>query len=60
MRNRDECLGKLQEALQRASIVPKERKMKEGISEKTKRERRDEKRKRGEVKQLRKKVNWDD
>ena len=52
-------MKKLREMLAEAYIEPKERQMYEGISDKGKAERRDEKRKRGAVKQSRR-VRFDD
>merc|ERR1711871_982191 len=60
--NKLECIEKIRELVAEAYIPPKERKMWKGISEKGKAIRRDDKRKRGEVKQARrnpKKFDYD-
>ena len=62
-KNKDDCIMKLKEMIAYASVEPKEREMWEGLSEKTKQTRRDDKRKRGEVKSARRMKNskdWDD
>ena len=58
-KNKDDCIRKLREMLAEAFVEPKERQMYEGISEKGKAQRRDEKRKRGSVKESRR-VRFDD
>jgi len=59
-KNKDDCISKLQYMLAEAYIEPKDRHMWEGISEKGKVIRREEKRKRGEVKtQRRNSKNFD-
>ena len=52
-KNKDDCISKLQYMLAEAYVEPKDRHMWEGISEKGKVIRREEKRKRGEVKSQR-------
>lgn len=52
-KNKDDCIEKLKEMIAEAYIEPKDRHMWEGISEKGKVQRRDEKRKRGAVKSSR-------
>jgi protein subunit release factor B len=60
-KNKDDCLSKLKELIAEAMLTPKEREMWVGISEKTKQKRKEEKRKRGEVKNNRKKFkDFDD
>ena len=49
-RNKEDCLDKLRAMIAEARIAPKDRHMWEGISEKGKEQRKDEKRKRGAVK----------
>lgn len=56
-KNKDDCIIKLQEMVAEAYIEPKDRQMWEGISEKGKEHRRDEKRKRGSVKSSRGRVS---
>lgn len=51
--NRKDCFEKLQKMIAEAYIEPKERAMWEGISEKGKQQRKEEKRKRGVVKENR-------
>jgi len=59
-KNKDDCISKLQYMLAEAYIEPKDRHMWEGISEKGKEIRREDKRKRGEVKsQRRNSKNFD-
>ena len=55
--NKEDCLDKLRIMISEASVAPKDRHMYEGISEKGKERRKDEKRKRGEVKDNRKMKN---
>ena len=52
--NKKDCIDKLKEMIAEASVKPKDRVQYEGISEKGKAIRKDEKRKRGEVKSNRK------
>ena len=60
-KNKDDCISKLQYMLAEAYIEPKDRHMWEGISEKGKEIRRNEKKKRGEVKtQRRNSKSFDD
>lgn len=62
-KNKDDCINKLKEMIAFASVEPKEREMWEGLSDKTKHIRKEEKRKRGEVKSMRRMKNskdWDD
>eukprot|EP00634_Sargassococcus_sp_CCMP2135_P008224 CAMPEP_0198665196 /NCGR_PEP_ID=MMETSP1467-20131203/59438_1 /TAXON_ID=1462469 /ORGANISM="unid. sp., Strain CCMP2135" /LENGTH=136 /DNA_ID=CAMNT_0044401783 /DNA_START=105 /DNA_END=515 /DNA_ORIENTATION=+ len=54
--NRDECYEKLADMLEKARVPPKKRNMKTGISQKTKDQRREQKRLRGAVKNSRKRV----
>ena len=56
--NRKSAVQKLRELILEAWPEPKERKMKEGISQKTKDQRRENKRKRSLVKQSRKRVDY--
>ena len=56
-KNKDDCISKLQEMVAEAYVEPKDRQMWEGISEKGKEQRRDEKRKRGSVKTSRGRVS---
>jgi len=58
-KNRNECIQKLEAIVNEALIEPKERSMWTGIGEKTKETRRDEKRKRGEVKSGRRNGKFD-
>jgi len=60
-KNKDDCVDKLKEMLAEAFMEPKDRQMWEGLSEKGKFQRRDEKRKRGAVKSARRpsKEDWD-
>ena len=60
-KNKDDCIEKLKEMVAEAFIEPKDRQMWEGISDKGKEQRRDEKRKRGAVKSTRRisKDEWD-
>ncbi len=58
--NKEDCLTKLREMISEASIEPKDRAMYEGISDKGKERRKDEKRKRSTVKEGRKKFKDDD
>ena len=60
-KNKDKCIEKLKEMIAEAVIEPKERKIYEGLSEQGKAKRRDDKRKRGAVKQNRSKnmKDWD-
>ena len=57
--NRKDCMDKLREMIAEAYLEPKEREMWIGISEKGKEKRRDEKRKRGTVKETRRSKNFD-
>ena len=62
-RNKEDAVDKLRVMIAEAYVEPKERNMYEGISEKGKIERKDEKRKRGAVKQSRtsnRKFDFDD
>ena len=52
-KNKDDCLDKLKEMIAEAYVEPKDRQMWEGIGEKGKEQRREEKRKRGAVKSSR-------
>lgn len=56
LQNKEECVGRLEDVLEEAWEAPKIRVIKEGISDFTKKVRRDNKRKRAEVKSLRKGV----
>lgn len=56
-KNKDDCISKLQEMVAEAYVEPKDRQMWEGISDKGKEQRRDEKRKRGSVKSNRGRVS---
>lgn len=60
-KNKDDCIEKLKEMVAEAFVEPKDRQMWEGISDKGKEQRRDEKRKRGAVKSTRRisKDEWD-
>lgn len=53
-KNKEDCMNKLREMIVEASIKPKDRNMYEGIGEKGKAIRREEKKKRGDVKSQRK------
>lgn len=55
--NRRAAMQKLQELVQQASIRPKERKMRQGLSPKTKEQRREFKRRRSELKERRRRVD---
>jgi hypothetical protein len=55
--NKEDCFRKLKQMIAEASVAPKDRHMYEGISEKGKERRKDEKRKRGEVKEGRRAKN---
>jgi len=57
--NRKEALSKLQAFLKQAWERPKERKMRTGISKKTKEQRKEFKRRRSEVKERRRRVDLD-
>jgi peptidyl-tRNA hydrolase ICT1 len=60
-KNKEDCIQKIKDLLAEAYIEPKDRNMWEGISEKGKAVRRDDKRKRGEVKSARRgKFDFDD
>jgi protein subunit release factor B len=59
-RNKEECMQKLREMIAEASMTPKERAMWVGIGEQTKQRRRDDKRRRGEIKSGRRNANHDD
>jgi hypothetical protein len=61
-RNKEDCIDKLKIMVAEAYIEPKEREMWEGISEKGKQERKQEKRHRGSVKNMRRvnKRDFDD
>eukprot|EP00600_Ochromonadales_sp_CCMP1393_P006131 CAMPEP_0174954340 /NCGR_PEP_ID=MMETSP0004_2-20121128/369_1 /TAXON_ID=420556 /ORGANISM="Ochromonas sp., Strain CCMP1393" /LENGTH=179 /DNA_ID=CAMNT_0016202141 /DNA_START=131 /DNA_END=670 /DNA_ORIENTATION=+ len=54
-KNKEDCLNKLRYMIAEASVAPKDRKMWEGLSEKGKEKRKEEKRKRGAVKSNRRK-----
>jgi peptidyl-tRNA hydrolase ICT1 len=63
LKNREDCLAKLEEALARAAIVPKTRNMRVGLQEWEKENRLREKKKRSETKsgrQNRQNSKWDD
>lgn len=63
LKNREDCLGKLKEALAQAAIVPKTRNMRVGLTEWEKENRLKEKKKRSETKSARqqnKNNRWDD
>ena len=62
LKNREDCLGKLKEALAQAAIVPKTRNMRVGLTEWEKENRLKEKKKRSETKSSRRQNNnrWDD
>lgn len=53
LKNREDCLGKLQEALAKAAIVPKTRNMRTGLTEWEKENRLKEKKRRSETKSAR-------
>jgi protein subunit release factor B len=55
-KNKSDCVTKLKELIAEAMLTPKEREIWVGLSEKTKKTRRDDKRKRGDVKNNRKKI----
>eukprot|EP01032_Pedospumella_encystans_P011384 gene11384-13236_t len=57
--NKEDCLTKLRDMISEASIEPKDRKMYDGISDKGKERRKDEKRKRSAVKESRR-AKYDD
>jgi hypothetical protein len=59
-RNKAECISKLQTIIAECWLEPKEREMYEGIGEKTKLIRKDEKRKRSAVKESRRQRSFDD
>jgi hypothetical protein len=59
-KNKADCIEKLKEMIAEATIEPKERQMWEGIGEKGKAIRREEKRKRSDVKNTRKMKNFKD
>jgi protein subunit release factor B len=60
-RNRDDAIGKLQAMIAEAYVEPKDREMWEGIGDKTKKKRRDDKRHRAKIKEGRgNKRNFDD
>eukprot|EP00597_Dinobryon_sp_UTEXLB2267_P018351 CAMPEP_0201107120 /NCGR_PEP_ID=MMETSP0812-20130820/55048_1 /ASSEMBLY_ACC=CAM_ASM_000668 /TAXON_ID=98059 /ORGANISM="Dinobryon sp., Strain UTEXLB2267" /LENGTH=180 /DNA_ID=CAMNT_0047367823 /DNA_START=60 /DNA_END=602 /DNA_ORIENTATION=+ len=59
-KNKDDCVSKLQEILADAYIEPKERQMWEGLSEKGKDQRKQERKRRGEVKESRRSKNVND
>jgi len=52
-KNREDCMDKLREIISEAYVEPKDRHMWVGIGEKGKEQRKEDKRKRGEVKQNR-------
>jgi ribosome-associated protein len=58
-KNKDDCLDKLKEMIAEAYVEPKDRQMWEGIGEKGKEQRREEKRKRGAVKSSRQQTRDD-
>lgn len=61
LKNREDCLSKLEEALARAAIVPKKRNMRTGLTEWEKENRLKEKKKRSETKSNRRqKHGFDD
>lgn len=53
LKNREDCVGKLEEALARAAIVPKKRNMRTGLTEWEKENRLKEKKRRSETKSAR-------
>jgi protein subunit release factor B len=55
-KNKDDSITKLKEAIAEAMMTPKEREMWVGLSERTKQVRREDKRKRGDIKSSRRKV----
>jgi hypothetical protein len=59
-KNREDCMIKLREIISEAYVEPKDRNMWVGISEKGKEMRRNEKRARGAVKQIRRSKGYDD
>jgi|EP00624_Nannochloropsis_granulata_P002240 peptidyl-tRNA hydrolase ICT1 len=61
LKNREDCLAKLEEALARAAIVPKTRNMRVGLQEWEKENRLREKKKRSETKSARRQNRkWDE
>lgn len=59
-KNKEDCITKLKELIAEAMLTPKEREMWVGLSEKNKQQRKEDKRKRGDVKSNRKKItNFD-
>ncbi len=61
LKNREDVLGKLEEALAQAAIVPKVRNMRKGLTEWEKENRLREKKRRSETKSTRRQNNkWDD
>lgn len=61
LKNREDCLSKLEEALARAAIVPKKRNMRTGLTEWEKENRLKEKKRRSETKSNRRqKHGYDD
>jgi hypothetical protein len=57
--NKADCLTKLRIMISEASVAPKDRQQYEGLSEKGKEKRKDDKRKRSEVKQNRRRDFFD-
>lgn len=55
-KNKDDCIEKLKVMIAEAMLTPKEREMWVGLSERGKQTRREDKRKRGDIKNNRKKV----
>lgn len=61
LKNREDCISKLKDALYQASIIPKVRNMRVGLTDFEKQNRLREKKKRAETKASRRqKSNWDD
>lgn len=61
LKNREDCLSKLEEALAQAAVVPKTRNMRTGLTEWEKENRLREKKRRAETKSARRqKHNYDD
>ncbi len=57
LKNREDCLGRLEEALARAAIVPKTRNMRTGLTAWEKENRLKEKKKRADTKSARRQKN---
>lgn len=61
LKNREDCLAKLEEALARAAVVPKKRNMRTGLTQFEKENRLREKKRRSDTKQSRRqKHSYDD